>query len=91
MGDEKERKEASRCFRDVVLPQAAESVMEGAQNERMGPGEDRQRYDSKIEHSAAEAAVFRSHHPSYQSGEGHHPRTDRRTTRKRKATNKLDG
>ena len=46
----------------------------GAQNKRMGPGEDRQRYDSKIERSAAKATVFRSHHQTYHPRNGHHPR-----------------
>ena len=58
MDDEKEGKESSRCVRDVVLPQMVESVIDGGQNKRMGPGEDWQGYDSKIERSAGKATVF---------------------------------
>ena len=80
MSNEKERKEVGGCFRDAILPQTAEGVMDGAQNERMGPGEDRQRYDSEIDHSAAKAIAFQSHHTTYQPGKKHHARRNSRAT-----------
>ncbi len=51
------------------------SAMDGTEDKRIGSGEDWQRQDSKIEHSATKATVFRSHHPAYQPGAGCNART----------------
>ena len=55
----------SRCLQDVVLPQTAESVMDGEQAKRMGPGEDTQgklRYFGHIiRHSSVGRDIIQGH------------------------------